>query len=219
MPSPLSPLPSSPWRRLRSVVLWSCGLVVLLAAFCFVFRSPILRSVANAWVVDGPLSKADAIMVLGGGFPRRPIEAARLYRAGLAPKVLYSDVSTNMLAQLGLGKPQPELTRELLIEQGVPESAVECVGHSVVNTYEESLAVRDWLRQTGGKSVIIPTGEFHTRRVRWVFRKALRPLGARVQVKPIIDDRFTTTNWWRTEEAVVGFQNEIVKYLYYRVKY
>jgi hypothetical protein len=26
-------------------------------------------------------------------------------------------------------------------------------------------------------------------------------------------------NWWRHEAGVIGFQNEVIKYLYYRVKY
>lgn len=158
-------------------------------------------------------------MVLGGGFPRRPIEAARLYRVGLAPKVLYSDVNINQFAASGRDKPEPALTREVLIEQGVPESAVESIGHGVNNTYEESLAVRDWLRQTGARSVILTTDEFHTRRAHWVFGKVLRSTGAQLQVKPIVTERFTTTNWWWEKKGVVSFQTEIVKYLYYRIKY
>src|ERR1035441_3007007 len=90
-PSAISHLPSSPrkWpRRLWSVVLWSCGLVVLLAVFCFVFRSPILRSAANAWIVNDPLQHADAIVLLGGGLETRPFAAARLYSGGHPPRPL-----------------------------------------------------------------------------------------------------------------------------------
>ena len=134
------------------------------------------------------------------------IEAARLYRAGLAPRVLYSDVTTNQLAQLGMDKPETTLTREVLIQQGVPESALQCVGHGVSSTYLESLAVRDWVRQAGAKSVIIPTDEFHTRRVRWVFRKVLRPAGAQIQVKPVIHPEFTTTNWWWKKKGSSPFR-------------
>ena len=221
MPSPISRLLSSTGKwpcRLRSVVLWSCVFCFPLSAFYF-FRAPLLAGIGKWWVVDGPVSKADAIMVLGGGFPRRPIEAARLYRVGLAPKVLYSDVNINQFAQSGRDKPEPALTREVLIEQGVPESAVESIGHGVNNTYEESLAVRDWLRQTGARSVILTTDEFHTRRARWVFGKVLGPTGAQLQVKPIVTERFTTTNWWWEKKGVVSFQTEFVKYLYYRIKY
>jgi|ERR1035437_7069191 uncharacterized SAM-binding protein YcdF (DUF218 family) len=206
-------------RRWPRRLLWLAAFCFLLSVFCFAFRAPLLAGFARWWVVDGPVSKADAIMVLGGGVPRRPIEAARLYQAGLAPKVLYSDVTTNQIAQLGMDKPETTLTREVLIRQGVPESALECLGHGVSSTYLESLAVRDWVRQTGAKSVIIPTDEFHTRRVRWVFRKALRPTGARLQIKPVVHPDFTTTNWWWKEEGVVALQNEVLKYLYYRLKY
>ena len=176
-PSSISDLPSSTrhWLRLLNR-LGVCLLALCALLFAaWISGRPCWEGLAVWWVVDGPVSKADAIMVLGGGLPRRPIEAARLYRAGLAPRVLYSDVTTNQLAQLGMDKPETTLTREVLIQQGVPESALQCVGHGVSSTYLESLAVRDWVRQAGAKSVIIPTDEFHTRRVRWVFRKVLRP--------------------------------------------
>jgi uncharacterized SAM-binding protein YcdF (DUF218 family) len=220
-PSPNSDLPSSfqkQPRRLRRVVLWSCGLVVLLSAL-YVFRAPLLTAVARWWVVKSTLSKVDAIMVLGGGLPRRPTEAARLYHAGLAPKILYSDVETNQVALLGMMKPETTLTREVLIQQGVPESALECIGHGTSSTYQEALAARDWLQRTGARSLILTSDEFHMRRVCWVFRKVLRPTGVRVLVKPVVLRDYTTTNWWHREDGVVAFQNELVKYFYYRVKY
>ena len=206
-------------RRWPRRLLRLAAFCFLLSIFCLVFRTPLLTGAARWWVVDGPLSKADAIMVLGGGLPRRAIEAARLYQAGLAPKVLYSDVQTNQLAMLGMMKPETTLTLEVLIQQGVPESALECVGHRTSSTYQESLAVRDWLQRTGAKSVIIATDQFHTRRVRWVFRKVLKPGGAQFQVKTVVHPDFTTTNWWWKKDGVLAFQNELIKYLYYRIKY
>lgn len=158
-------------------------------------------------------------MVLGGGLPRRPIEAARLYHAGYAPRILYSDVETNQLAVLGMMKPETTLTREVLTQQGVPESALVCIGHGTSSTYEEALAVREWFKKTGDRTLIVTTDEFHTRRVRRVFRKVLRPIGVRIQIKPVVLRDFTTTNWWHKEDGVVALQNELIKYLYYRVKY
>ena len=57
---------------------------VLLTAW--LFRTPILRGAAHAWIVNQPIARADAIVVLGGGLDTRPAEAARLYHLGLAPQ-------------------------------------------------------------------------------------------------------------------------------------
>src|ERR1017187_3127237 len=100
--SPVVPVPLVRQRphRLRSVVLWACGLVVLLAAFCFASLPPLLPGLANAWIVNEPLAKADAIVVLGGGLEIRPFEAARLYQEGLAPKILLMDVKPSPTTKL-----------------------------------------------------------------------------------------------------------------------
>ena len=60
----------------------------LLAVAGYIFRAPLLRGAARAWVVNDQLTRADVIVVLGGGMETRPFEAARLYHLGLAPKIL-----------------------------------------------------------------------------------------------------------------------------------
>ena len=161
-------------RRLRSVVLWSCGLVVLLAAFCFLFRGPLLTGLATAWIVNEPLEKADAIVVLGGGLETRPFEAARLYHEGFAPKILLMNVKLSPTTKLGITLPEQDLTRQALLKKEVPDPDCITIGDGVASTFDESRAVRAWLARTGAKKVIIPTNLFHTRRVRWLFRKESR---------------------------------------------
>jgi uncharacterized SAM-binding protein YcdF (DUF218 family) len=205
-------------RRLRSVVLWSCGLAVLVA-FCFVFRAPLLAGLANAWIVNEPLTRADAVVVLGGGLETRPFEVARIYHQGLAPKILVMNPKPSRRVGLGATPSQTELTRQILAKLNVPESDLLVVGGVVTSTYDESIAVRDWIRTSGAKRVIIPTDSFHTRRVRWLFRKELKPTGAQVIVDAIPGLEYTAEDWWHREEGVIAFQNEVIKYLYYRIKY
>ena len=206
-------------HRLRSVVLWSGGLVVLLAAFCFVCRAPLLRAAANAWIVNEPLAKADAIVVLGGGLETRPFEAARLYHEGLAPKILLMDVKLSPTTRLGITPLEKDLTRQVLLKQNVPDSDCVTIGDGVASTYDESRAVRAWLEATGARKVIIPTDLFHTRRVRWLFRKQLRGTGATVTVRAVVPADYGATNWWTNVEGLIGFQNEVVKSVYYHAKY
>ena len=93
------------------------------------------------------------------------------------------------------------------------------IGSNVVKTYDESKAVRAWIEKTGAKSIIIPTDPFHTRRVRWVFSKQLRDAKTQIHVVAINPTRYRADNWWWHEEGWVAFQNEVVKFLYYRLKY
>jgi len=67
--------------------------------------------------------------------------------------------------------------------------------------------------------VIIPTDPFHTRRVRWLFRKQLKPIGAQVIVRAVPVRDYTASDWWKHENGIVAFQNEVLKFAYYWVKY
>ena len=127
---------------------------------------------------------------------------------------------------MGLTVPEFVLAREILLTNGVPESAIEMIGTNVTSTRDEALAARAWLlthhasRITDHASrIIIPTDIFHTRRVRWIFQKALRGSRTEVHVAAVEVPRYTATNWWHHEEGLIAFQNEVVKSLYYHLKY
>ena len=205
-------------RFLRRFAL--CLLVLgalLLAAWCF--RAPLLTGLANAWIVNEPLEKSDAIVVLGGGVENRPFEAARLYHRGLAPKILLMDVKLNPTTKLGLLPAEKDLTRRVLRKLEVPESALLVVGESVASTYDEARAVRAWAGKTKATRVIIPTDLFHTRRVRWLFRQQLKDTGTRVQVAAVTPKTYRAGDWWQHEEGLIAFQDEVIKYGYYRWEY
>lgn len=199
----------------------ACLLAVLCAllGLAWLFRAPLLTGLARAWVVDEPLAKADAIVVLGGRPDLRAIEAARLYQLGLAPRILYMDVKLSPSSEMGIIPSEREQTRRLLLGNNVPESAITAIGNAVSNTYEESLAVGDWMARTGLHTIIIPTDLSHTRRVRWLFHKELSGIGATVRVHAIQPKEYGVSNWWQHEEGLIAFQNEFVKSAYYHLKY
>jgi len=191
------------------------GLVLLLAgvvATLFVFRARLLTGLAEAWMVNDPLVHADAIVVLGGGFENRPAAAARLYQAGFASNVLYMNLPGAPRAKWGNFTSEQELTRQALLANGVPESAMVVIGEKIGSTHDEALAVQSWVRQTGAKGVIIPTDMFHTRRARWLFRKELTPEGVAVAVRAVPPvEGFGVSNWWRFKTGRGSFENEMIK--------
>jgi uncharacterized SAM-binding protein YcdF (DUF218 family) len=207
------------------VLKWFKRLVVTLLALCalliagYVFRAPLLRGAASAWIVSDPLTKADVIVVLGGGPSTRPFEAARLFHQGLAPKILLTNPQPAPAIQLGLTPANADLERSILLSENVPASCIFIAPEPVDSTYLEALAVRDWARTNAVKRIIIPTDIFQTRRARWVFRKQFAPLGVRVEVEAVPVREYAATNWWQHDDGVVAFQNELLKYAYYRVKY
>ncbi len=205
-------------RRLRIFLAWTVT-VLALCALAWTFRGQLLRGVANAWIVHDPLSKADAIVVLGGGMQTRPFEAARLYREGYAPRVLVASPESRPTDKIGLTVADTEVTKRILSRQGVPDSAVAEFGDEVSSTHEEALALGTWIRKTGAKKIIIVSDPFHTRRVRWLFNKELQPAGTEILTAAAPSLKYDVSNWWQTEQGLIEFQNELIKYAYYRVNY
>jgi hypothetical protein len=98
------------------------------------------------------------------------------------------------------------------LRNNVPESALLAVGTNVASTYDESRAVRAWAKQTGATSIIITTELFHTRR-------ELRDTPVKIYVSAVDPVRYKINNWWRNEEGLIAFQNEVIKSVYYRFEY
>jgi uncharacterized SAM-binding protein YcdF (DUF218 family) len=205
-------------RRLRRVALGLLLFCCLFSLFYFL-RSPILAGLANLWIINDPPQKADAIILLGGGLETRPFAAAKLYRDGFAPRILVTHARSSPTDDLGLTTSEHSVARQVLLKEGVPDSAIEEIGQDVRNTHDEAVAVRDWASSNRAARLILPTDIFHTRRVRWVFHKQLKSIGVQVMVEAVPVREYQQSDWWRHEQGVVAFQNEVLKFAYYWVKY
>jgi hypothetical protein len=56
-----------------------------------------------------------------------------------------------------------------------------------------------------------------SRCTRWFFHKVLRKSGVDITVTAIQPDK--PTNWWQDEAGLIDFQNEIIKFAFYLLKY
>jgi uncharacterized SAM-binding protein YcdF (DUF218 family) len=190
------------------------GAVVLAALVAlFLLRVPLLSGFAEAYMVNAPLVKSDAIVVLGGDPNGRAYEAVRLYRDGWAPVILVMNPKLQATDRLGITMSQGEMTRRILTN-AVPLAAIQVRGTNLDSTYDEALTVKKWMNDTGATSVIIPTGPFHSRRVRWIFRKTLGD-SARLTVRSIRPE--ICHDWWQHESSLIDFQNETIKFAYYLI--
>ena len=102
---------------------------------------------------------------------------------------------------------------------GVPAEAIETFGTSNRNTKEEAQALLEWAEQHPVSTVIIPVEIFGARRVRWTFRHEFAGTGARIEVQALNPPAYTRADWWTTERGIIEFQNEILKAIYYRLRY
>jgi uncharacterized SAM-binding protein YcdF (DUF218 family) len=205
-------------RLFKRLLLVLAVLVALIVA-AYVFRAPLLRGAARAWIVNDHLSKADIIVVPGGGAETRPYVAAKLWQEGYAPKILLMNPGATAASRMGLTLTEAEVERAMLTNKDVPAADILISPEPVNSTYEEALATRDWARTNSIRRVIIATDVFHTRRARWIFQKELAPLGVKVMADAVPVREYTVSGWWTNDAGIVAFQNEVLKCAYYRIKY
>jgi uncharacterized SAM-binding protein YcdF (DUF218 family) len=181
-------------------------------------RETLLRGAAAWWIVSDPIEPADAAVVLGGGLQDRPFAAASYYNQGLVKRIAVSAVKPSPAELLGIETPHVAANRAVLLKLGVPEGAIESFGLDLTNTQTEIAALHQWALANGMRRLIVPTEIFPSRRVDWLLH---RVFGADAAVRVVALDplEYDRSNWWRQEQGVISFQNEVIKYLYYRIKY
>ncbi|MGC1618484.1 MAG: YdcF family protein [Candidatus Acidiferrum sp.] len=179
--------------RTSRILLGFLALTLLSAVLLLLF-------VGRWLVIQDPLAKAQAIVVLSGHMPLRAMEAAKLYREGYASRVLltYSTEPRATLAAMGIsffGEDYYDM--RILEHEGVPADAIRVLQPPIVNTADEIAAVSATMAAEKDSTVIIVTSKVHTRRVRILWNRLAAGRG-RVIIRAASDDPFEPGHWWHT---------------------
>jgi len=200
-------------RRLQCVAVLLAGM--LLVGFAHV---PILREIASFLIIEDSLEPAAAIVALGGEPPFREMEAAKLYRAGWAPKVLVIPGALweeqQALSELGIKIPDAwEISREVLLKKGVPSSAIIISKGRAEGTLEElKLAFKTIGPVT--QPVILVSSKFHTRRVRLTWGYVTHGESTAI-VRAAEGDPFDPARWWRERRFILSVVREYLGLINY----
>jgi uncharacterized SAM-binding protein YcdF (DUF218 family) len=210
-------------RLARRALVWLAILVVA-AGSLYLVRAPFLGWIGNQMVHHDPLEHADAIVVLAGGTPSREIEAAALFKAGWAPRVVVprgpDDAPYNALVSRGMTMELPSDFRlRVLREFGVPPAAVVALTPVVMSTIQEAGSVLDWSTANGVRSLIVVTNAFHTARARYVYQKLGRARGIRTITRATQAEGSDFSGWWKTRGGLAVGLVELQKTLFYRLRY
>lgn len=198
-----------------------------------VFLSAFLAWILIAWIaaemliVEKPLDKADAILVLSGSsvYVERARKAAELYRQEIAPRILLTDDGS----RAGWSRverensPFVELARKELIKHGVSPEAIEILPEQVDGTKSEAEALQKKFRESGLKSVLLVTSAYHTRRALWTFGKTFADNNLNTEIgiesAPPGNQTPSPLFWWLSVKGWKFVAGEYVKGLYYWVYY
>jgi uncharacterized SAM-binding protein YcdF (DUF218 family) len=200
----------SPSRSPKRRSIWpiATGITLTLVASGLV----LFVAVGRWLVVENPLEKAQAIVVLSGGLPIRAIEAARLYHQGYAPQIWLTrpEEPDASLAPMGIpNSGEDYLNLRVLAHENIPPSAIRVLEPAINNTADEIRAAAAELAREDAKVVIIVTTKAHTRRVRRLWSQ-LAPANARAIIRATPDDSFDPAHWWRTTQNALDVVREVL---------
>jgi len=196
---------SRPRHRVLLILSAVGGAVLFLALVIFL-------GVGRWLMVEDPLGKAKAIVVLSGAMPVRAIEAAELYREGYAPEVwlTHSREPAETLEEMGVPFAGEEHYNALvLIHEGVPAEAIHVLEPPIVNTADEIKVAASALAAAKGDAVILVTTKVHTRRVRLLWRRLASGQG-RAIVRAASGDSFDPRHWWRNTSDALDVVREVL---------
>lgn len=173
--------------------------------------------VAQNLIVEDQPHSADLIVVFAAD-EERAKHAARLYREGLAPRVLTTGELITKGIELFCHKrvTGAELTAKVLTDAGVPERAVIVLPRGT-STYEEAEAIKAFMKTNGYHSVIAVSSPYHMRRVRATLSHLFQGTAIAVQYSPAEGADFKAAEWWRHERDLVHVTNEYLKLAYYHL--
>lgn len=164
-------------------------------------------------MVADPLEPARAIVVLSGRVPFRAMEAATIYREGLAPEVwLTKEVvraEEYALGRLGVTVVREEVYNRRALERlGVKPEAIRLLGDGVRNTVDEMRLIASELGRNGGNRVIIVTSKAHSRRVRATWA-AIVGASPRAIVRYAREEPYGARSWWRNTRDALDVSREV----------
>jgi uncharacterized SAM-binding protein YcdF (DUF218 family) len=193
-------------RRFATAALLSAIAGVMAVA------SIIFLGIGRWLVVEDPLDKAQAIVVLSGRMPMRAKEAARLFNAGYAPQVWLTRAvePTASLQQMHIAYIGEDFfNTQVLMHEGVPSNAIRVLEPPIDNTADEIRVVAAELEREKGATAIIVTTKVHTRRVRTLWKELSGGRG-RAVVRAASSDPFEPDHWWRATGDALDVVREVL---------
>jgi uncharacterized SAM-binding protein YcdF (DUF218 family)/glycosyltransferase involved in cell wall biosynthesis len=149
------------------------GVVALVVAYLLLFQTPLVWMLASPLQVAEAPRAADAIVVFaggvgesgeaGGGYQERVKQAVDLYRAGYAPRMIFS-------SGFVFAFQEAEVMRGLAVANGVPAEAI-VLETQARNTKENVTLSHSLLAQRGWRRILLVSSPFHMRRATMVWKK------------------------------------------------
>jgi uncharacterized SAM-binding protein YcdF (DUF218 family) len=172
-----------------------------------------LRAAGAFLVVDEGLEPADAVVVLSGDGGRERLDTAiALVRQGLVEWIIVLTVTPPAFYD------EATALRRYARRFGIDPGRMIVAGE-VHSTLDDARVAARVMRERGWERAIVVTTPYHTRRARWVFHRAWRPLGLSAVLHPASNRTFDSRRWWEDERSTEAVALEYIKLVLYAARF
>ncbi|MEO5499114.1 MAG: YdcF family protein [Candidatus Saccharimonadales bacterium] len=193
---------------MKFLLLFCLALIVLIITSISAYLSPDDLRACKQQAAFGECSKVDAIVAVSGGDTNaRADEAIQLYKAGWAPRIIFSGAAADPT-----GPSNAEIMSRRATNAGVPETAVVTEEFSRT-TAENALNTNEFIKGQSIKNIILVTSAYHQRRASLEFSSILGPSVAIVNHPVATDKDWVGFWWWTTTRGWWLAGGELIKIL------
>jgi hypothetical protein len=177
---------------------------------CFVLLFPFLLQLP----ASAP-SKADAIVILGGGKGDRVKKSLDLYREGYARNIVLTGIK---LSHAKSHQGMTDSRAEFLIKHQVRLEEISYLIPSE-NSWEEAQSTQRMMQQRGWKDVIVVSDPPHMLRLSYSWGKAFRGYPKHFTLVATEPAWWSPLTWWDNKTSAIFVLSEFLKLSYYAVSY
>ena len=191
------------------------GLAVI---YLVLFHTPFIWVVAEPLRVKDAPQVSDAVMTLGGGvgesgrvgqgYEERAASAVKLYKEGLAKKIVYSSGYRYIMKEA-------EVMKALSEFMGVDAGDI-ILDEDANNTYEMVMHLKRLAQDSGWKKVLMVSSPYHMKRLKMLCDKNLKDL--RIHYVPVEMSSFYNHDNGTKLSQIRGIIQEYLAILYYKLK-
>jgi uncharacterized SAM-binding protein YcdF (DUF218 family) len=188
-----------------------CGIFLVVTVICLVLAVLLM---GRLLVTEDPLKRADAIVILSGGEQDRLQEAINLYQEQYAGAIILTETGAVLE---GWNTRYSSEQRLMLMDAGIPPTAIQVTGIHAASTREEAKLVRTLVANTDVQSLIVVTDPYHTFRTKLIWDDVFKGSGVEIIIRPARGSWYKPETWWMTASGWTNTLNEYAKLAGYLV--
>jgi uncharacterized SAM-binding protein YcdF (DUF218 family) len=208
------------WRNRK--LLKRAKVLLLISATLLLLSIILMPRIGYFLIKEHQLSDADAIVVLMGSVPARVLEADDVFKDINAREILLVKSfmeAEDILAKRNVVLPgDAELTRDALLQMGVPEDRIKILHGGAKSTFDEAKIIKSYLQANSEiNKVILVTSSFHTFRTYKTFQHVIGKLDREVILLSRASryDSFQPKRWWLDRQSAKIIVSEYAKLAYF----